>query len=97
MNTSFIDYTNKPVIPRMMTIREVANTGLLTEYTLRALVKQNKVPFVRANTRPQFARSSAFCVRCLIMLFSTVISRSILPYKFLCLKRRIRKMKDKFS
>ena len=51
MNTSFIDYTNKPVIPRMMTIREVANTGLLTEYTLRALVKQNKVPFVRANTK----------------------------------------------
>lgn len=51
MNTSFIDYTNKPIIPRMMTIREVANTGLLTEYTLRALVKQNKVPYVRANTK----------------------------------------------
>lgn len=51
MNNSFIDYTNKPIIPRMMTIREVANTGLLTEYTLRALVKQNKVPYVRANTK----------------------------------------------
>lgn len=51
MNSSFIDYTNKPIIPRMMTIREVANTGLLTEYTLRALVKQNKVPYVRANTK----------------------------------------------
>ncbi len=42
---------NTTNVPHMMTIREVASTGLLNEYTLRALVKQNKIPYVRANTK----------------------------------------------
>lgn len=32
--------------PRMMTIPEVAKTGVLTEYALRKLLKQGKLPCV---------------------------------------------------
>ena len=31
-------------VPKMMTIRQVASTGILTEYCLRQLVKQKKIP-----------------------------------------------------
>lgn len=37
--------------PRMMTIREVAKTGILTEYTLRRLVKQGKIPHIMCGNR----------------------------------------------
>ena len=43
--------TMKQTIPTMMTIREVAKTGLMCEYTLRALVKQGKVPYVKAGVK----------------------------------------------
>ena len=33
-------------VPRFMSIREVAKTGLLTEYTLRLMEKQNRLPCV---------------------------------------------------
>lgn len=46
-----MDTIDKTIIPHMMTIREVAKTGVLNEYTLRALVKQNKIPYVKANTK----------------------------------------------
>ena len=33
-------------LPRMMSIREVAGTGVISEYALRQLVKQGKVPCI---------------------------------------------------
>lgn len=33
-------------IPKMMTVRQVAKTGLISEYALRRLVKQGKVPCI---------------------------------------------------
>ncbi|MBQ8767173.1 MAG: hypothetical protein IJZ16_10265 [Clostridia bacterium] len=33
-------------LPKMMTIREVARTGLLSEYALRQLHKQGKLPCI---------------------------------------------------
>ena len=33
-------------VPRFMSIREVARTGLLTEYTLRLMEKQKQLPCV---------------------------------------------------
>ena len=33
-------------IPRMMTIREVAKTGLLPEHALRLMAKQGKLPCI---------------------------------------------------
>ncbi len=33
-------------LPKMMTIRQVAKTGLLSEYALRQLCKQGKVPCI---------------------------------------------------
>lgn len=38
--------TKCSTLPRMLTIREVAKTGLLSEYTLRLLHKQGKLPCV---------------------------------------------------
>ena len=38
-------------IPHMMTIREVARTGLMSEYTLRALVKQGHVPCIKVGAK----------------------------------------------
>lgn len=37
--------------PRMMTIREVARTGVLPEHALRQLVKQGKVPHIMCGNR----------------------------------------------
>lgn len=36
----------EPSIPRMMTIREIARTGLLSEYALRQMLKQEKLPAI---------------------------------------------------
>lgn len=33
-------------LPRMMSIREVAGTGVISEYAMRQLVKQGKVPCI---------------------------------------------------
>lgn len=38
-------------LPRMRTIREVAATGLLSEYALRLLEKQGKLPSIRVGTK----------------------------------------------
>lgn len=37
---------NSSSLPRMMTVRQVAKTGLISEYALRQLVKQGKVPCI---------------------------------------------------
>lgn len=38
-------------IPRMMTIREVAKTGLLSEYALRLMYKQGKLPCITVGNK----------------------------------------------
>lgn len=38
-------------IPRMLSIREVAKTGILSEYALRQLCKQGKVPCINVNNK----------------------------------------------
>lgn len=38
--------TNGVSLPRMMTVRQVAKTGMISEYALRQLVKQGKVPCI---------------------------------------------------
>lgn len=37
--------------PRMMTIREVAATGLLSEYTLRMMCKRGELPCIKVGNR----------------------------------------------
>lgn len=39
-----MELTNR--IPHMMTVRQVAKTGIISEYALRQLVKQGKVPCI---------------------------------------------------
>ena len=43
--------TNEFNIPTMMTIREIARTGVLAENALRMLVKQNKIPHISVNKK----------------------------------------------
>lgn len=38
-------------IPRMMTVRQVAQTGILPENTIRTLLKQQKIPAVYAGNK----------------------------------------------
>ena len=38
-------------VPRFMSIREVAKTGLLTEYTLRLMEKQKRLPCIYVGKR----------------------------------------------
>lgn len=38
-------------VPRFMSIREVARTGLLSEYTLRLMEKQKQLPCVYAGKK----------------------------------------------
>ena len=38
-------------LPRMMTIKQVAKTGMIPEHTLRSLVKQNRIPYVHVGNR----------------------------------------------
>lgn len=38
--------TNSGSLPRMMTVRQVAKTGMISEYALRQLIKQGKVPCI---------------------------------------------------
>ena len=38
-------------IPKLMTIREVARTGVVSEYTLRAMVKQGYVPCIKVGVK----------------------------------------------
>lgn len=37
--------------PKFMTIREVARTGILSEYCLRIMVKEGKIPHIMAGTK----------------------------------------------
>ena len=37
--------------PRMMTIREVASTGLLPEHALRTMVKTGQAPYILVGSR----------------------------------------------
>lgn len=52
-----IDGTN---IPKMMTIRQVAKTGLLSEYALRQLCKQGKVPCITVGVGKVLINFDAF-------------------------------------
>ena len=36
----------EPRIPKMMTVRQVAKTGMISEYALRQLIKQGKIPCI---------------------------------------------------
>lgn len=36
---------------KMMTIREIANTGLIPEHALRILVKEKRIPFIKIGTK----------------------------------------------
>ena len=38
-------------IPRIMTIREIAQTGFLTESALRKLVKTGEIPVIKVGNR----------------------------------------------
>ena len=40
-----------PQLPRMRTIREVAATGLLSEYSLRLMEKQGKLPCIHVGKK----------------------------------------------
>lgn len=37
--------------PKMMTIRQVAKTGILSEYALRVLSKKGKIPCILVNNK----------------------------------------------
>lgn len=37
-------------LPKMMTIREIAATGVLPEYAIRVLVREGKIPAIRCGT-----------------------------------------------
>lgn len=43
--------TNSTNTPRMMTIREIARTGLLPEHALRTLVKTGQAPCILVGTK----------------------------------------------
>lgn len=45
-----ISPSKKPKYPRMMTIREIAETGVLPEHALRVLVKDGKLPAIKCGT-----------------------------------------------
>lgn len=38
-------------VPKMLTIRETARTGILPEYALRQLVRQGKIPHIQCGNR----------------------------------------------
>lgn len=38
-------------LPKMMTIREIAKTGILSEYALRIMLKQGKLPCVMVGAK----------------------------------------------
>ncbi len=38
-------------VPKMMTIREIAKTGILPESAIRMFVKQNKIPHIKVNKK----------------------------------------------
>ena len=42
---------NEMQVPKMLTIRETAKTGILPEYALRQLVKQGKIPHIQCGNR----------------------------------------------
>lgn len=47
-------------LPKMMTIRQVAKTGLLSEYALRQLCKQGKVPCITVGAGKVLINFDAF-------------------------------------
>ena len=49
--TNFSPSCNEPRIPRMMTIRQVAATGILPEAALRRLVKDGTIPAIYSGTK----------------------------------------------
>ena len=42
---------DNPQLPRMRTIREIAATGLLSEYSLRLMEKQGKLPCIHVGKK----------------------------------------------
>ena len=42
---------NSRTTVKLMTIKEVAQTKILSEYSLRVLAKQNKIPLIRVNKK----------------------------------------------
>lgn len=42
---------NDETQPKMMTVREIARTGLLSEYALRTMLKEGKLPAIYVGTK----------------------------------------------
>ncbi|MGI6197075.1 MAG: hypothetical protein ACOYIO_08380 [Eubacteriales bacterium] len=38
-------------LPRLLSIRAIAQTGIIPEHALRVLVKQNKIPHIKINSK----------------------------------------------
>lgn len=38
-------------IPKMITIRQVADTGIMPEHAIRVLVKDNKIPHIKVGNK----------------------------------------------
>lgn len=43
--------SEKNKVPRMMTIRQAAATGILPEHAIRQLVKEGKIPHIKCGNR----------------------------------------------
>ena len=41
----------KNTLPKMLTIRQIAATGILPEHALRIMVKTNQIPYIKVGNR----------------------------------------------
>jgi hypothetical protein len=42
---------NEYTQPRMLTVRQVAATGIMPEHALRLLIKQNRIPYIMVGSK----------------------------------------------
>lgn len=49
MNTSFLNAT--VATPRMMTIRQIAKTGVLPENAIRQMVRNGTIPYIKCGNK----------------------------------------------
>ncbi len=45
------EFLNEYKLPKMMTIRQIASTGILPEHALRVMAKNNKLPAVKVGNK----------------------------------------------
>ena len=48
-------------MPKMLTIRQTAETGILPEHALRQLVKENKIPYIVIGKNKVLINFSLLC------------------------------------